>query len=174
MTKTNKVVSFPDEKRAAACEAIDTEGLARSSTRPRVLIVEDNERFGRMLGGALKDMEFEATRVTTAEAAYELILSAPPGTYPVIMLDNHLGKGMYGIDFMRKLSDENLLDEFHIVKVVWTSTDTDVKGLWGFSGHMHNVEHGSNDTPVEELACMASRFMPARIGEEPSVAACSH
>ena len=123
MREKANVLSFPDDKRAAVL-------AARSSTGPSVLIVEDNERFGKMLGDALTNMELEAVRVTTAEAAYELIRSAPPGTYPVIMLDNHLGKGMYGIDLMRKLRDENLLDERHIVKVVWTSTDTEVEGLW--------------------------------------------
>jgi hypothetical protein len=79
---------------------------------------------------------------------------------------------MYGIDLMRKLSDENLLDESHIVKVVWTSTDTEVEGLWRFPRQLHNTEHGSNDTSVEELAWMASQFMPTRIVEELSVAAC--
>ena len=64
--------------------------------------------------------------------------------------------GMCGVDFMRKLSDENLLDESHTVKVFWTSTDTDVDG------------------PVEELACIASQFMPTQIAEDPSVAAYSH
>ena len=148
--------------------------MARSSPEPCVLIVEDNERFGKMLGDALNDMELEARHVTTAEAAYELIRSAPPGTYPVIMLDNHLGKGMYGIDLMHKLSDEKLLDESRIVKVVWTSTDTEVEGLWRFPRQMHNAEHGSNDTSVEELAWMASQFMPTRIVEESSAAASSY
>ena len=127
-----------------------------------------------MLDDALRNMELEAALVPTAEAAYELIRSTPPGTYPVIMLDNHLGKGMYGIDLMRKLRDENLLDERHIVKVVWTSTDTEVEGLWRFPGHMHNAEHGGNDTSVEELAWMASQFMPTRIVAEPFVAACPY
>jgi CheY-like chemotaxis protein len=174
MTQETNVVSFPDEEKSAAREAMDRKGSARSATGPSVLIVEDDERFGRMLGDALKNKELAARHVTTAEAAYELIRSAPPGTYPVIMLDNHLGKGMYGIDLMYKLSDEELLEESHIVKVVWTSTDTEVEGLWRFPRHLHNVEHGSNDTSVEELAWMASQFMPTRIVEQPSVAACAY
>ncbi len=172
MTQETNVVSFPGEKKSAACEAIDRKGLARSSTTPSVLIVEDNERFGKMLGDALRNMELEATHVTTAEAAYELIRSASPGTYPVIMLDNHLGKGMSGIDLMYKLRDEKLLDESHVVKVVWTSTETEVEGLWRFPRQLHNAEHGSNDTSVEDLAWMASQFMPTRIVEELSVAVC--
>ena len=73
---------------------------------------------------------------------------------------------------MYKLSDEKLLDESHIVKVVWASTDTEVEGLWRFRRQLHNAEHGSNDTSVEDLAWMGSQFMPTRVVEEPSVAAC--
>jgi len=136
-------------------------------SRARVLIVEDNVKYAAALGDALGDRGISSALAVNAEIALDLIRSTAPGTYPVVMLDNHLGTGMTGIDLMHRLRDDELLN--HVAGVIWISTDTEVAGLWSFPDLIHNVEYGGNDTTVEQLAGMAARLIRPPIVRSPVV-----
>ena len=91
---------------------------------PRVLIVDDDEMFRRVLAGELQRLGFDIASVATGEAALERLASDAP---EIVLLDLRL-PGMGGLDVLKAVRER--------------SPSTDVIMLTG---------HGSIDTAIESM-----------------------
>lgn len=65
--------------------------------RPRVLLVEDDDRLGRQVVGHLEQAGYQVTWITDGSKA----LAEPPDDYSLVLLDLML-PGVYGMDVLRK------------------------------------------------------------------------
>ena len=99
---------------------------------PRVLIVDDDEMFRRVLAGELQRLGFDIASVATGEAALERLASDAP---EIVLLDLRL-PGMGGLDVLKAIRER--------------SPSTDVIMLTG---------HGSIDTAIESMRMGAFDFV---------------
>ncbi len=112
------------------------------SRKKHVLIVDDEERLVRNFTTILQRQGFEATGVTSGEAALEALASAD--SVDVILLDVKMD-GMNGIEVLREVKKR-----FETVQVIlYTGNATIQQGIDGLElGAFYYVE---KPAPIEEI-----------------------
>lgn len=103
--------------------------MAATAARPhagrRVLVVEDDQAIGELIGDLLTALGFQAVYVRTDRQAYDVLPTLP--TFSAILVDVNLGTGTTGFDVARFA--RQVIPEIAVIYVSGQASPTSFKAF---------------------------------------------